>query len=295
MPATTVLARTPLHAWHAGRGARFIEADGWQLAAAYAGADPEVEAARAGLAVADVSAFAKMSLIGPAVRVLTWSLVGMGAAMKPHGVAPFNVMSTVLACRLRDDQLLLLASAPSVPGLDQYLKNITRNQPVVHHHVTSAYAAFWLVGPHADDLLRRVVPLDVSESGLPVDSCTETSVAGVHALLVRSSELELPSLRLHVAWDVAEYVWDRLFDAGRAWKVAPLGLEALGRLQKPRAPAAPFQPPGMPTATSARPVPGLTLPASLPFPPPAGGQPSSRLNECPEKPLDTEPPREFNA
>jgi glycine cleavage system aminomethyltransferase T len=50
-------------------------------------------------------------------------------------------------------------------------------------------------------------------------------LASVHAVLVRSPELSVPSLRILVGWDLAEYVWATMLDAGRSLGIVPLGLD----------------------------------------------------------------------
>jgi sarcosine oxidase subunit alpha len=209
------VARTPLHHWHAAHGARFTDWDGWQVVAAYSDAATEAAAARAGLGIADISAFAKISLRGPGVASFAPSPRGVVAV--PKGPA--------LACRLTDDHLLLLASTTSATALDRQAVALREGRAVVQTGVTSAYAGFWVIGPRRDELLRRLTHLDVRPSAFPVNSCAETAFAGVEALLVRSAE---DSLRIYVAWDLGEYVWERMMDTGRDVPITPLGLESLG-------------------------------------------------------------------
>jgi glycine cleavage system aminomethyltransferase T len=52
----------------------------------------------------------------------------------------------------------------------------------------------------------------------------------VEALLVRSAERSLPALWIYVAWDLGEYVWERMIEAGRDAPITPIGLEALTTL-----------------------------------------------------------------
>jgi heterotetrameric sarcosine oxidase gamma subunit len=211
MPEThSPVARTPLHSWHEAHGGRFIERDGWQLVATYASADSEAAAVGSGLGAADISAFAKVSLRGSGVSALAASLVPDSAALHPRGVAPIPGESA-LACRLTDDHLLLLASTPALPPLTQRLP---ADRAIVQVDVTSTYAGFLLIGPHLEGVLRRLTHLDVSTAALPVNSCAETILAGVEALLVRGEARSLPVLRLYVAWDVGEYVWERILQAG---------------------------------------------------------------------------------
>ena len=98
---------------------------------------------------------------------------------------------------------------------------------VVASDATSAQASFCLAGPLGDALLQRLTAFDMA--ALPSSSCAETGVAGVHAVLVRSQELSVPSLRILVAWDLAEYLWETLLDAGRGHGIAPLGLDGWRR------------------------------------------------------------------
>jgi heterotetrameric sarcosine oxidase gamma subunit len=215
--APTSTRRSPLHHWHLAHGARLGERDGWQIPLSYADVSAELAAARAALGEADVSAFAKVSVRGP--DVASFIPAPRGVVTLPDGPA--------LACRLTDDHLLLLASTTSTTALDRHAAGLREGRSVVQTDVTSAYAGFWLVGPRLEELLRRVTHLDIRLSAFPVNSCAETAFAGVEALLVRPAE---DSLRVYLAWDLGEYVWERMLEAGRDVPITPMGLEALALL-----------------------------------------------------------------
>jgi glycine cleavage system aminomethyltransferase T len=221
-----------LHPWHAAHGARFVERGGWALAADYGSVAKEVAAARDGVGLADVSAFAKTSLLGAGVPGLAAELLGVGAVSRPRAVAALDATVPVLACRLALDQLLLLSSE-TVDRLAERLGSLMAGKAVVRSDVTAAYAGFALVGPIVEDVLRRLTGFDVSPAGLPLATCAETSLAGVHTLLVRPPATPLPSLRVYVGWDVAEYLWERLLQAGESAGITPLGLEAWHSLARP--------------------------------------------------------------
>ena len=221
----SVLARTPLHPWHAAHGARFAERDGWQVVADYGGGEREAEAARSGLGLADVSAFAKLSLRGPGVSALARALAQDGAALSPRGVAALSP-GPALACRLTEDHLLLLASSMAPAALDQRLAGLADGRALVKTDATSALAGFRVLGPHWEEFLGRLTHFDLRPASFPVNACAETALASVEALLVRAAS----ALQIHVGWDVAEYVWERLLEAGRPGQITPVGLEALGLL-----------------------------------------------------------------
>jgi sarcosine oxidase subunit alpha len=221
----TPLARTPLHAWHGAHAARFAERDGWQVVASYTSPEREAEAARASLGLADVSAFAKFSLRGARPASLTIRAVAF-------------LPGPALACRLTEDHLLLLGSSPSGAGLEAEGGQLAQAQTLRRLDVTSAYAGFCLVGPRCEELLRRLTNLDVRPAQFPMNTCAETALAGVEALLVRSAELAVPAVRVYVGWDVGEYVWERLLEAGRAHGITPVGLDALALYARSPGPAA---------------------------------------------------------
>jgi sarcosine oxidase subunit alpha len=228
--ARTPVARTPLHHWHPAHAAHFAERDGWQVVTAYSAVEREVVAARAGLGLADISAWAKISLRGPGVPKLVEALDPQGPARRPLGVSALADVPA-LACRLTEDHLILLGSAISLtlgPRLDRLLQD----PAILRTDGTSAWAGFAVMGTSLDDFLRRLTHLDVRASRFPVGSCAETSLAGVEALLVRSAETSLPSMRVYVGWDFGEYVWERMMEAGEEWTITPVGMEALGFLVK---------------------------------------------------------------
>jgi sarcosine oxidase subunit alpha len=218
-----------LHHWHAAHGARLVERGGWQLVAAYRSPEQEAEAARTSLGVADVSSDSKIRLRGPGVAAVAHLLASDGVAPGPRGVARL-LGGQVLACRLTDDHLLLLAGASGLAALAQLLAEYTRDQTVLQDDATSAAAGFCLIGPRWAELLRRLTSLDVGPQCLPVPGCAETSLAGVEALLVRANELSLPSVRVYIPWDLGEYVWERMMQVGREFSLTPMGLEALALL-----------------------------------------------------------------
>jgi glycine cleavage system aminomethyltransferase T len=212
-----------------------IPTENWEVPAVYISVEQETAAARAGLALADISSFAKFSVQGPGLAELTRSLVGLGSRENAERVSSCFLVgdAPALACRLTEDHLLLLASGPRlevrVPGFEVCVSALEIDgQYPSHLHVfnqTSALAGISLVGPKGDALLHQLTALDISDALAP-GSCVQTNLAGIHALLVRSLELTVPSLRIYVSWDLAEYLWTRLLEVGRRWEVVPLGLES---------------------------------------------------------------------
>jgi glycine cleavage system aminomethyltransferase T len=226
---TKALARTPLHHWHAARNARFIECTGWQIVASYSGIEGQNGAKSRSLGLVDLSALAKWSARGLGVPELTRALVGKSPPPKPGGVAVWSFEGRVLACCLTENHLLLLALTTDAASLHDRVAALAQEYPIVNCDVTCAYAALGLLGGSFENVLGHLTALDVGRSAFPPGSCAETSLAGVHALLVRPPGIT-DMVYITVAWDLAEYVWERLLDAGRSQGIEPVGLEVWRRV-----------------------------------------------------------------
>lgn len=213
--------RSPLHHWHLAHGAHFAEIDGWQVPVSYADPRQEVEAARNGLALADISHLPKLSLRGPGVSAVAAAL---------GNVVPRRVEANngVLVCRLAEQCLFLLAYSTSKADLSE---RVQPSADIVSTDITSAYAGFALMGKDAETLVGRLTGFDVSKRQFPEGACAETELAGVHALLVRPPVRAVPELSAYVPWDVGEYLWEILLDLGRNLGGAPVGHDALKALR----------------------------------------------------------------
>jgi aminomethyltransferase len=220
------LARTPLYHWHVAQGARMVERDGWLIPAAYANVDWEIAAARAGLGLVDVSACGKISFRGPGVAALANTLASGSPASQPRGVGELDAGGRVLACRLAEDHVLLLGLTPNVTVLCDRLAALRHHVALVQRDASSVYAMFCLLPTATEDVLNHLTALDMRRSTFPPGTCAETSLAGVHAVLIRPDDIGLDTVYVAVAWDLAEYVWESLLNAAPGRDTRPVGVEA---------------------------------------------------------------------
>ena len=214
--------RSPFHHWHVARGARLVDSDGWQLPLAYTDPRDEAKAARESVGLADISAFAKLSLRGPGVPALAAAL----GSLAPRRVL---TMDTGLACRLTDRCLYLLASSTSKASL---IEQMPLSGELLQTNITSAYAGFNVIGPSTEGLISKLTSLDLSMRAFPDGTCAETELAGVQALLVRPRARAVPEIAVYVGWDVGEYVWDRVLESGTGLGLTPLGTGGLRMLHE---------------------------------------------------------------
>ena len=218
---TTAVAYSPLHAWQKAQGASFSDYGPWRLASVYSSVAAEQTAARNGLALADLSAMGKISLEGNGVDdlVRSWS----GEARPGQVVLLAN---DAHACLLSRDRCLLLSTRPAgASHMEDVAQKLPGFRPELAYDMTSGQACLGLFGPEHGAILRQLSSLDIGAAGLPAKSCVQTGFAGVPALLVGMPG-SCASTWILVAWDLAEYVWERIWLAGHPLGMLPLGMEA---------------------------------------------------------------------
>jgi heterotetrameric sarcosine oxidase gamma subunit len=201
--------QSALHHWAEQAGAVFTSHNGWQTPAKFADARREAAQVRQGAGLADVSWMAKFDLKGLGVD----SLAALPGGARSWPLGPGHLLVTC-APELREEVRTQCAGAARVWTTD----------------VTSVFAQFLLAGPRAREILAKLSSLNVSERARPDGSCGQTSLAHVHATVLRQDLPNLPAFHVLVARDHGESVWEALLDAGHEFHLAPFGLEALDEL-----------------------------------------------------------------
>src|SRR6266566_267846 len=101
--------------------------------------------------------------------------------------------------------------------------------------LTSAWTTLGLWGPRARMVLESVTADDVSHTGFPFATCREIEIGDAAVLASRISYVGELGWELHVPMEQGARVWDRVWDAGRAHGLVPVGIGVYGttgRLEK---------------------------------------------------------------
>jgi glycine cleavage system T protein len=250
--------RSPLHERLAVRRACFGEAAGWERPNwfAPAGLEPRYEysyrrqnwfeasaaehrATREGVALFDLSSFAKIRLEGPDAE----SVLGRLSANEV-GVAPGRVVYTqwlnerggieadLTATRLAEDTYLLVTGATQqTRDLDWLRRHLPAQARAVATDVTSGYAVLGLMGPRARELLSTLTPEDVSDPALPYGVSREIELGYALVRVSRVSYAGELGFEIYVPSEFATGVYDAVVAAGEAVDLVHAGFHALDSLR----------------------------------------------------------------
>lgn len=234
------LRMSPLHRIHRKLGAQFAERAGWQLPDAYTSADEEAQAVREQVGVADVSAAGKLIVKG---EVAT-DLLALALSNPPE--RPGSAASVVLkdeaelpvgggyVARLTQDEFLIVTPT----GVEKRVAQRLEQHRIAHAMFasvidqTSGLAGLVVAGPHSRSTLSKLCALPLDATNFPNQCVAQTSLAKVHAIIVRSDLGEVPAFELYFERPYAEYVWGSILDAGHEFAIMPFGQQAKDSLDR---------------------------------------------------------------
>jgi len=200
----TAIRRSPAAGLSSRRGAVFVEEAGWEIPASYGDDAAERAAIRDRVAIADVTARAKVDVRGDIPDSLP------------------SPADTVFA-RISEDWAVMLGGPDAEGRLMRALEPLAGPGTMLTD-VTHLFAGFALVGPDLTGVLERTTSWDPTT--LAPGEAAGAPIVEVRALMVRR-DLPLPVLEVYVATEFARYAWEALSSVVAGLGGTPVGWQAL--------------------------------------------------------------------
>ncbi len=241
---------SPLHERLCDRGACFGETAGWERANWFAPtgveakydysykrqnwfeyAAAEHKAVREGVALFDMTSFAKFLVQGPDAESVLQRICANDVAVPPGRVIYTQwlnprggIESDLTLTRLAEDSYLVVTAA-AVAGrdMDWLKRNIPEDARVVVTDVTSGEAVLSIMGPKSRDLLSQLTSADLSNAAFPFGSAQEIDIGMAHARATRLTYVGELGWELYVPTEFARGIFDAVVEAGD-----PMGLKMAG-------------------------------------------------------------------
>jgi len=243
---------TPMHAWHAQRGASFVHAGAWLRPEYYQVSDQSKEAlilaeathVRNNVGLIDLGTLGKIQISGlDAVtlleRIYTDRFAKQAIGAMRYGLACDEtgvVMDDGIVARLDDHRFYVTATTGGAAAFFREMQRwalIWRLQ-VELVDLTGQFTAMNITGPKAREVLAPLTDIDLSDSEFGFGKVREGKVAGVPAKLLRVGFIGELGYEIHLPASYGLGLWTALMDAGESAGIRPFGLEAqrLLRLEK---------------------------------------------------------------
>lgn len=200
----TPIRRSPAARLSSRRGAVFVEEAGWEIPASFGDDAAERAAIRGGVAIADITARAKVDIRGDLPEEI----------FAPAGA---------IVGRVSREWALVLGEPNAEADLVRAVEPLAGSRTMVTD-VTHLFAGFALAGPGMPEVFERTTSWDPTT--LARGEATGAPIAEVHAVLVRR-DIAAVVLEVFVATEFARYVWETLSGIVSGLGGVPVGWQAL--------------------------------------------------------------------
>ncbi|SLN55399.1 sarcosine oxidase subunit alpha family protein [Roseisalinus antarcticus] len=241
------LRKTPLHDWHADRGAYWEPVGHWRRPYCFprdgeSHADAvarEINATRQGVGLLDTSTLGKIVVKGPdAGRFMDLLYTNMMSTL-PVGRCRYGLMCSEngflmddgVVARLDDDTWLCHTTTGGADRIHAHMEDWLQCEwwdfKVFTANLTEQYAQIAVVGPKAREVLEKLGGTGLSAEEFKFMDWRETTLADIPARIFRISFSGELSFEVAVPAGRGRALWDALLEAGAAFGITPYGTEAL--------------------------------------------------------------------
>ena len=231
----TATKRTPFHARHLTHGAKMVPFAGYEMPIQYEGILTEHRTVRSGVGVFDVSHMGEIRLVGAGAAAYANRLVTNEVASIPDGKVVYTpmclesggILDDILVYASGADRFLVVNAANFEKDLAWIQKHAPDGVTVVDENAATAQLA--VQGRRAEGILARLYG-DRLRS-LSFYESFETGTGDDWTLISRTGYTGEDGFEVYVRAPRALALWDRVFEAGAAEGIRPVGLGARDTLR----------------------------------------------------------------
>lgn len=223
--------KTSLYNAHVRCGGKVVDYAGWMLPVQYAGLTAEHEAVRNNAGLFDVSHMGEVDVKGPQATDFIQNLVTNDVSVMNENQVIYALMcypdggivDDLLVYKYTDDHYLLVINAGNVDKDFQWMKDNIGNYDAKLDNISADVSELALQGPKAEEILQTLTDTNLREIGFFYLK-KDVKIAGRNALISRTGYTGEDGFEIYLKHEDAEYVWDKILEAGKDKGIMPAGL-----------------------------------------------------------------------
>lgn len=230
------MKRTPFFSIHQRLGAKIVPFAGYEMPVQYSGIVEEHHTVRNTVGVFDVSHMGEFFVEGPqALSFLQQVTINDVSKLVP-GKAQYSAMcydnggivDDLLVYRLAEDSFMVVVNAANIDKDWEWMKNHCPSE-VKFENKSDNIALLAIQGPKSQVTLQKLTQVNLSS--IPYYHFVQGTLAGVDMIISRTGYTGELGFEIYFDGVHAENIWDAIFDAGKEFNIAPIGLGARDTLR----------------------------------------------------------------
>lgn len=231
------MKNTPLTQIHEQLGAKMLPFAGYNMPIQYEGVNAEHETVRTAVGVFDVSHMGEFIISGPNALALIQSVCSNDASVIEIGKAQYTCMTNnesgivddLIIYRLASEEYLLVVNASNIDKDWAWIeKHNTVGAEMVNISDTMALLA--IQGPKAIEAMQSLTAVDLA--GIKNYSFEIAEFAGISEVIISATGYTgSGGFEIYCKNEDAVAIWNKVFEAGAAFGIKPIGLAARDTLR----------------------------------------------------------------
>lgn len=231
------MKNTALTKIHESLGAKMLPFAGYNMPIQYEGVNAEHETVRSGVGVFDVSHMGEFLIEGPSALGLIQKVTSNDASVLTVGRAQYSclpnneggIVDDLIVYKLGEEKYLLVVNASNIDKDWDWISSHNAMGAQMRN-ISEDYSLLAIQGPKAVDAMQSLSPIDLGAikyyhfevgefAGIPnvIISATGYTGSGGFEIYCKNSEVE--------------QIWNKVFEAGAAFGIKPIGLAARDTLR----------------------------------------------------------------
>ncbi|AWA30679.1 glycine cleavage system aminomethyltransferase GcvT [Flavobacterium magnum] len=231
------MKNTALTHVHESLGAKMLPFAGYNMPITYEGVNAEHETVRTGVGVFDVSHMGEFFLSGPNALALIQKVTSNDASVLTIGKAQYSclpndqggIVDDLIVYRMADEEYLLVVNASNIEKDWEWI-SAHNDLGVTMENRSDDYSLLAVQGPKAVEAMQALSSLDLSQ--IPYYHFAVGDFAGFDDVIISATGYTgSGGFEIYCKNDQAETVWNKVFEAGAAYGIKPIGLAARDTLR----------------------------------------------------------------
>ncbi|OFZ15564.1 MAG: glycine cleavage system protein T [Bacteroidetes bacterium RIFCSPHIGHO2_02_FULL_44_7] len=231
------MKNTALSHKHEALGAKMVPFAGYNMPVQYEGINSEHQTVREGVGVFDVSHMGEFLVSGPNALALIQFVTSNDASTLTIGRAQYSCMPNgkggivddLIVYRIKEEEYLLVVNASNIEKDWNWISG-HNSFGATMRNLSDEYSLLAIQGPKAVEAMQSLTSIDLS--AIPYYHFEVADFAGIpHAIISATGYTGSGGFEIYCKNSEVEQVWDKVFEAGAAFGIKPIGLAARDTLR----------------------------------------------------------------
>ncbi len=231
------MKNTALTDKHIALGAKMVPFAGYNMPVLYEGVNIEHDTVRNAVGVFDVSHMGEFVLRGPNALALIQKFTSNDASVIADGKAQYTCMPNgkggivddLIIYRVNQNEFFIVVNASNIEKDWNWMSSLN-DLGVEMENLSDQYSLLAIQGPKAAEAMQSLT--DVNLKDMVYYTFTRGKFAGIDNVMISATGYTgSGGFEIYVKNEDVNQVWDRVFEAGAAFGIKPIGLAARDTLR----------------------------------------------------------------